>query len=104
MEVKTPQSVNLDFILQDPPYQNILYGMLRWVNWQDFVIQPPKFKAVIDYVAIFYPRSQRRQLIHVQLKINGLAKLGLAHVWNKKWLSTMELLWDSGINNPGIYP
>ena len=98
MEVKTPQSVNLDF-MTGLPYQNILYGTLRWVNWQDFVIQPPKFKAVIDYVAIFYPEAKDVKLIQYN-EDQWSAKLGLAHVWNKKWLSTMELLWDSGINNP----
>ncbi|MEG2462293.1 MAG: hypothetical protein RSA88_07095 [Acinetobacter sp.] len=69
------------------------------MNWQDFVIQPPKFKAVIDYVAIFYPEAKDVKLIQYN-EDQWSAKLGLAHVWNKKWLSTMELLWDSGINNP----
>ena len=97
-EIQTPESVNLDFHT-GLPAQNFLYGSLRWVNWQDFVIQPPKFKAVIDYAAMLYPEAKDIKLIQYN-EDQWSAKLGLAHVWNKKWLSSMELLWDSGINNP----
>lgn len=96
--VKTPQSINFDF-MTGLPYQNILYGTVRWVNWQDFVIQPPKFKAIIDNTALFYPEVKDFKLINYQ-EDQWSAKLGLAHLWNEQWLSSIELLWDSGINNP----
>ncbi|OTG59803.1 transport of long-chain fatty acid [Acinetobacter sp. ANC 4204] len=96
--IKTPQSVNFDF-MTGLPYQNLLYGSVRWVNWEEFVIHPPKFEAVIDYAAIFYPEVKDIKLISYK-EDQWSTKLGLAHLWNEKWISALELLWDSGTNNP----
>ena len=46
-EIETPESVNLDFHT-GLPAQNFLYGSLRWVNWQDFKIQPTQFAAILQ--------------------------------------------------------
>ena len=97
-QIETPQSVNFDFVT-GLPYQNILYGTVRWVNWQDFVIQPPKFQAVMDYAAMFYPEVKDVKLIQYN-DDQWSVKLGLAHSWTEQWLSSVELLWDSGVNNP----
>ena len=48
-EIETPESVNLDFHT-GLPAQNFLYGSLRWVNWQDFKIQPTQYAAMLQQV------------------------------------------------------
>ena len=45
--IQTPESINLDF-QTGLPAQNFLYASLRWVNWQDFKIQPIQFAAILQ--------------------------------------------------------
>ena len=97
-EIQTPQSVNLDFqtALTD---QNALYGTLRWSNWQNFVIQPPKFGAVIDYAALQFPEVKPFRMIDYR-EDQWSGKIGLAHQWSSFGINSIELLWDSGTGNP----
>ena len=97
-QVQTPQSLNLD-LQTGLPYQNIFYAGLRWVNWQNFVIQPPKFGAVIDYAALQFPQIKNIKMIDYQ-DDQWSAKLGLAHRWSSLGINSIELLWDSGTGNP----
>ena len=98
MKVQTPQSINLD-IQTGLPSQNIFYAGLRWVNWQDFVIQPPKFGAVIDYAALEFPEVKDIKMIDYQ-EDQWSAKLGIAHQWPSSMINSFEILWDSGTGNP----
>ncbi|UXI52353.1 OmpP1/FadL family transporter [Acinetobacter variabilis] len=97
-EIQTPQSVNLDFqtALTD---RNALYGTLRWSNWQNFVIQPPKFGAVIDYAALQFPEVKPFRMIDYR-KDQWSGKIGLAYQWPSFGINSIELLWDSGTGNP----
>ena len=97
-EIQTPQSVNLDFqtALTD---RNALYGTLRWSNWQNFVIQPPKFGAVIDYAALQFPEVKPFRMIDYR-EDQWSGKIGLAHQWPSFGINSIELLWDSGTGNP----
>lgn len=97
-KVQTPQSINLD-IQSGLPSQNIFYAGLRWVNWQDFVIQPPKFGAVIDYAALEFPEVKDIKMIDYQ-EDQWSAKLGIAHQWPSSMINSFEILWDSGTGNP----
>jgi len=97
-KVQTPQSINLD-IQSGLPSQNIFYASLRWVNWQDFVIQPPKFGAVIDYAALEFPEIKDIKMIDYQ-EDQWSAKLGIAHQWPSSMINSFEILWDSGTGNP----
>lgn len=98
--LETPQSVNLDFQTGISP-QNLFYGGVRWVNWQDFIIQPPQFNAVMYYASLDprFSNLGNTQLISYE-DDQWSARLGFAHMWNKKWLSFIEGSWDSGTNNP----
>ena len=97
-KVQTPQSINLD-IQTGLPSQNIFYASLRWVNWQDFVIQPPKFSAVIDYAALEFPEVKDIKMIDYQEDLWS-AKFGIAHQWPSSMINSFEILWDSGTGNP----
>lgn len=97
-KVQTPQSINLD-IQTGLPSQNIFYAGLRWVNWQDFIIQPPKFGAVIDYAALESPEVKDIKMIDYQ-EDQWSAKFGIAHQWPSSVIHSFEILWDSGTGNP----
>jgi long-subunit fatty acid transport protein len=49
-EIETPQSVNIEFqsgVAED----TLVYGLIRWVDWSEFVIQPPNYPlgTLVDY-------------------------------------------------------
>lgn len=96
--VRTLASLNLD-LYTGISANNLLYAGVRWVNWKDFYIQPTQFGAVIDAYATVVPEIQDFKLIHYQ-KDQWSAKLGCLHRWNARWLSQLELGWDSGASNP----
>ena len=93
-EIQTPESVNLDFHTSLPA-QNFLYGSLRWVNWQDFKIQPTQFAAILQSEGL----GNQFNLIDYQ-KNQWSTRLGFAHQWSPKWITAVEGLWDSGAGNP----
>ena len=93
-EIETPESVNLDFHT-GLPAQNFLYGSLRWVNWQDFKIQPTQFAAILQSEGL----GNQFNLIDYQ-KNQWSTRLGVAHQWSPKWITAVEGLWDSGAGNP----
>ena len=93
-EIETPESVNLDFHT-GLPAQNFLYGSLRWVNWQDFKIQPTQFAAILQSEGL----GNQFNLIDYQ-KNQWSTRLGVAHQWSSKWITAVEGLWDSGAGNP----
>ena len=99
-EIQTPESVNLDFHT-GLPAQNFLYGSLRWVNWQDFKIQPTQFAAILQSEGL----GNQFNLIDYQ-KNQWSTRLGVAHQWSSKWITAVEGLWDSGAGNPasGLNP
>ncbi|MEN8383913.1 outer membrane protein transport protein [Acinetobacter towneri] len=91
--IQTPESINLDF-QTGLPSQNFLYASLRWVNWQDFEIQPTQYAAMLQQVP-----NMNLNLIDYQ-KNQWSVRLGLAHQWSPKWITAVEGLWDSGAGNP----
>lgn len=91
--IQTPESINLDF-QTGLPAQNFLYASLRWVNWQDFEIQPTQYAAMLQQVP-----NMNLNLIDYQ-KNQWSARLGFAHQWSPKWITAVEGLWDSGAGNP----
>ena len=91
--IQTPESINLDF-QTGLPAQNFLYASLRWVNWQDFEIQPTQYAAMLQQVP-----NMNLNLIDYQ-KNQWSVRLGLAHQWSPKWITAVEGLWDSGAGNP----
>ncbi|MCA4813598.1 outer membrane protein transport protein [Acinetobacter towneri] len=91
--IQTPESINLDF-QTGLPAQNFLYASLRWVNWQDFEIQPIQYAAMLQQVP-----NMNLNLIDYQ-KNQWSTRLGVAHQWSSKWITAVEGLWDSGAGNP----
>ncbi|WP_168525784.1 outer membrane protein transport protein [Acinetobacter sp. A3] len=91
--IQTPESINFDFHT-GLPAQNFLYASLRWVNWQDFEIQPSQYAAMLQQVP-----NMNLNLIDYQ-KNQWSARLGVAHQWSPKWITAVEGLWDSGAGNP----
>ena len=98
--IQTPESINLDF-QTGLPAQNFLYASLRWVNWQDFKIQPIQFAAILQSEGL----GNQFNLIDYQ-KNQWSTRLGVAHQWSSKWITAVEGLWDSGAGNPasGLNP
>ncbi len=52
-EIETPQSVNLDFQSGIAP-DTLLFGTIRWVDWDDFDISPTTFTAVSGIPLVGY--------------------------------------------------
>ena len=98
--IETPQSVNFEF-QTGISARNLVYGSVRWVNWQDFIIQPPQLEVVLDYAAM---DPQYRELAHLNLidyqKDQWSGKFGFAHQFNPTLLTGLEYIWDQGSGNP----
>ncbi|OTG94505.1 hypothetical protein B9T24_12165 [Acinetobacter sp. ANC 4654] len=87
--IETPQSVNFEF-QSGVTAHNLIYGSLRWVNWQNFNIASPLISS---------SGSNPVMLVDYQ-KNQWATTLGLAHVLSDKWTSTIDIGRDSGIGNP----
>lgn len=98
-KIQTPQSVNLDLKIA-LNQNNLAYSTIRWVNWQNYKIQPTQFSAIIRTAAMQYPDLiQEFNLIDYQKnQISG--KFGIAHRLTDRWVSTSHISWDSGSGNP----
>ncbi|WP_228145773.1 transport of long-chain fatty acid [Acinetobacter sp. ANC 5054] len=99
--IETPQSINFDFQTAISA-TNLIYGNLRWVNWQNFVIQPPQFNAVLDYAAALNPEySELANLNLIDYKKDQWSgKFGFAHQFNPTYIAGLEYIWDNGTGNP----
>lgn len=99
-QIQTPQSVNID-LQTGITSKNVIYGSLRWINWQNFRIQPPEFNSLIQLIALIpeYSDISGTQMIEYD-KDQWSGKLGLAHQWQDNWLNALEVIWDSGVDNP----
>lgn len=96
--ISTPQSLNFD-IQTGLPYQNFLYSSLRWVNWANFEIQPPQIQLLIDEYSNYIPALKDIKIVtYAQDQWSG--KIGIAHQWNTRWINALEVLWDSGTDDP----
>ncbi|WP_111858288.1 outer membrane protein transport protein [Acinetobacter sp. CFCC 10889] len=97
--IQTPQSVNVDFKTAVSS-NNLVYGSIRWVNWQNFHMQPTQFNAILDAAILQYPELiQKFNLIEYK-KDQWASKLGLAHRINEQWIILSDVSWDSGTGNP----
>lgn len=87
--IETPQSINLEF-QSGITAHNLIYGSLRWVNWQNFKIASPLISS---------SSSGPVMLVDYQ-KDQWATTLGMAHVFSDKWTSTIDIGRDNGIGNP----
>lgn len=87
--IETPQSVNLEF-QTGITANHLIYGSVRWVNWQNFKIFSPLISSDSDTPVplVDYQTDQ------------WTTTLGLAHVFNDKFTSTVDIGLDSGSGNP----
>jgi long-subunit fatty acid transport protein len=56
-ETEVPQSVNLEFqtgVAKD----TLLFGSIRWVDWSEFTIAPPRYLAVVRNELVDYPKDR----------------------------------------------
>ncbi|MCJ8160129.1 OmpP1/FadL family transporter [Acinetobacter zhairhuonensis] len=95
--IETPTSINLDF-QTGLSQNNLLYASLRWVNWSDYVIQPTQFAAIIASAAQYAPEMHSYKMIQYQ-KDQWSGKIGIAHQISPRWVSTLDVNWDSGNGN-----
>lgn len=97
--IETPQSVNIDLQTGLTP-KNVIYGSLRWINWQKFKVQPPEFNSLVQLIAMIpeYQDISGTQMIGYK-NDQWSGKLGLAHQWQEGWLNAFEIIWDSGVDN-----
>ena len=86
--IETPQSVNLEF-QSAITANNLIYGSVRWVNWQNFKIFSPLISSDSDtpIALVDYQTDQ------------WSTTLGLANVFNDKFTSTVDIGLDSGSGN-----
>ena len=86
--IETPQSVNLE--LQSGIAANTLaFAQLRWVNWEDFNIQPYWFgQATQGLNMVEYPKDQ------------WAANVGIARKLHEQWAGSVSLGWDGGTGQP----
>ena len=99
-DITTPQSVNLDF--QTGIMANtIAFANLRWVNWKDFSVRPPKFGFA----------SQQKPVVDSTGKKDGFdlvayaddqysVTAGVGRKVNDHWAGNVSIGWDSGAGNP----
>ncbi len=99
-DITTPQSVNLDF--QTGIMANtVAFANLRWVNWKDFSVRPPKFGLA----------SQQKPIVDSTGKKDGFSLVaytddqysvtaGVGRKLNDHWAGNVSVGWDSGAGNP----
>lgn len=96
--LKTPQSVNLDFqtgIMAD----TLAFANVRWVNWKDFKIRPEKFGAVSETIGPLVGQPNGFNIIeYTDDQIS--ATVGVGRKLTEKWSGTFAVGWDSGAGNP----
>ena len=101
-EVKTPQSVNLDF--QTGVMENtIAFATVRWVNWDGFAIRPNAFGQVLDAMANSgdprFSKLKGGNLVEYN-KDQWTINAGVGRKFNEKWSANMSVGWDSGAGDP----
>lgn len=90
--IRTPESVNLDFNT-GLSTRSFAYVSLRWVNWPEFVVQPPELNVIAKLAALDL------HLIDYQDQ-QWSGKVGLGYRLYPNWTPLLEYLWDSGTGNP----
>jgi long-chain fatty acid transport protein len=97
-EIKTPQSVNLDFqtgIMED----TIAFMNVRWVNWSSFSIQPTQFGNVSKAIGALVNKPDGFNLVQYS-KDQWSINTGLGRKFTDKWAGNFSIGWDSGAGNP----
>ena len=92
--VKTPQSVNLDF--QSGIAENTVgFVNVRWVNWDGFAIRPASFGQATEKLL----GGKEVNLVEYN-KDQWTINAGVGRKFSDKWSATAAVGWDSGAGNP----
>lgn len=97
-EVKTPQSVNLDFqsgIMED----TVAFVNVRWVDWSSFKIQPTLFGNISKAIGSLVNKPDGFNLVEYS-KDQWTITTGVGRKFGDKWAGNLSLGWDSGAGNP----
>lgn len=99
-KVTTPQSVNLDF--QTGIMANtVAFANVRWVNWEDFYMQPYKFGQLSKLAGTLLPIGKPNGFNLVDYSEDQWsATVGVGRKMNDKWAGNVSVGWDSGAGNP----
>ncbi len=97
-EIETPQSATFDF-MSGLNTHTLIFGSLRWVNWQNFKIQPTGFSEIMQPYIPYIPQLADFKLVDYRSD-QWSAKLGIAYGLSDQWISSIETAWDSGSGNP----
>ena len=100
-KVTTPQSVNLDFqtgIMAD----TIAFANVRWVNWEDFYMQPHQFGQLSKLAGNLLESLGKPNGFNLvdYSKDQWSANVGVGRKMNDKWAGNLSVGWDSGAGNP----
>lgn len=87
-EVVLPQSVNLDF-QTGVAKGTLLFGQVRWVNWDGFEVRPQSLDSVIDAPLAFKDYN----VTHF--------KLGIGRQFNPTWAGAFQINYTPDENNLG---
>lgn len=80
-EVKTPQSVNLDFQTGIAP-DTLLFGSIRWAEWSEFRIDPKHFRATTGAAL-------------VDLSDTLTYRLGIGRRFSDEWAGSLTLGYET---------
>ncbi len=88
-ETSTPQSLNLEFQTGVAP--NVLvFGGIRWVEWSDFSIDPPVYRAIADQALVFYNDDVITYT------------LGVGYKFNETWSGAITYMHDDAIGGRSL--
>lgn len=82
---ETPQSVNLEFqsgVAKD----TLLFGSIRWVDWEQFVMAPPAYGALAGGTPLVYYNGDVTTYT-----------LGLGYRFDENWSGAVTYIYDSSI-------
>ncbi|MEZ2903280.1 OmpP1/FadL family transporter [Acinetobacter terrestris] len=98
--ITTPQSINLDFqtgIMAD----TVAFANVRWVEWSNFSIRPPKFGTASANPAVAASTGKPNGFDLVAYSDDQIsATVGVGRKLSEQWASNVSVGWDSGAGNP----
>lgn len=98
--ITTPQSVNLDFqtgIMAD----TVAFANVRWVEWSNFSIRPPKFGTASANAAVAASTGKPNGFDLVAYTDDQIsATVGVGRKLSEQWAGNVSVGWDSGAGNP----
>jgi len=98
--ITTPQSINLDFqtgIMAD----TVAFANVRWVEWSNFSIRPPKFGRASINPAVAASTGKPNGFDLVAYSDDQIsATVGVGRKMSEQWAGNVSVGYDTGAGNP----